>query len=36
MSSKMNWDELIGPTLLDGKDEEVPTSGALRGKKFVM
>lgn len=32
----MNWEELVGPTLLNDKDEEVPTSEALKGKKRVM
>jgi len=36
MSSAVNWEELVGPTLLNDKDEEVPTSEALRGKKHVM
>ena len=36
MSTAMNWEELVGPTLLNDKDEEVATSEALRGKKHVM
>ncbi len=36
MSTAMNWEELVGPTLLNDKDEEVPTSEALKGKKRVM
>mmetsp|Transcript_17447 Transcript_17447/g.37701 ORF Transcript_17447/g.37701 Transcript_17447/m.37701 type:complete len:163 (+) Transcript_17447:113-601(+) len=34
MASQM--EELVGPTLLNGKGEEVPTSEALKGKKHVM
>lgn len=31
-----HFEELIGPTLLNGKGEEVPSSDALKGKKYVM
>eukprot|EP00956_Cyclotella_meneghiniana_P014286 scaffold21342_cov66-Cyclotella_meneghiniana.AAC.2 len=31
-----NFDGLLGPTLLIDKGLEVPTSGALKGKKYVM
>eukprot|EP00584_Thalassiosira_punctigera_P019288 CAMPEP_0172550886 /NCGR_PEP_ID=MMETSP1067-20121228/33396_1 /TAXON_ID=265564 ORGANISM="Thalassiosira punctigera, Strain Tpunct2005C2" /NCGR_SAMPLE_ID=MMETSP1067 /ASSEMBLY_ACC=CAM_ASM_000444 /LENGTH=167 /DNA_ID=CAMNT_0013338567 /DNA_START=95 /DNA_END=598 /DNA_ORIENTATION=- len=34
MSSQ--FEELVGPTLLNDKGEEVPSSEALRGKKYVM
>jgi hypothetical protein len=36
MSTAVNWEEIVGPTLLNDKDEEVVTSEALRGKKHVM
>lgn len=30
------FDELVGPTLVNGKGEELPSLEALQGKKFVM
>ncbi|KAL7487517.1 hypothetical protein ACHAW6_013107 [Cyclotella cf. meneghiniana] len=30
------FDELLGPTLINSKGEEVPTSSVLEGKKYVM
>ena len=31
-----NFEELIGPTLLNDKGEAVSSSEALKGKKYVM
>ena len=36
MAASLRWEELVGPTLLKGNGEEVPTSLALSGKKYVM
>ena len=36
MAASLRWEELVGPTLLKANGEEVPTSLALSGKKYVM
>ena len=33
---EFNWEDIVGPTLLKCSGEEVPTSLALSGKKYVM